>query len=125
MKYDNLYTTLTDKQFNVFVEIDRNNGIMRMTNAKQYVRVMPIPMHTERGAEHIMDMRQYESEVYTWSKQAWNDNEGQIIRKPFNGKICEGTIEYETRDEYYVRWSGGRSFGVLKKADAGTWYSIH
>ena len=124
MKYDNLYTTLTDKLFGVYVEIDRTNNVMRMTNEQQYVRVMPIPMCSMFGADNLIDYHQYENEIHNWSRQAWNDNAGQIVKKSFNGKTIEGTIECETRDEYHVRWSGGHSFGILKKADAGRWYSI-
>lgn len=123
MKYDNLYTTYTDKMFNVFIEIDRTHDIMRMTNEKQYVRVMELPKYRMYN-DFLVDWRQYENEVHNWSKQAFNDNEGQIIKKDFNGKMLEGTIECETSREYNVRWSGGRAFGILQKKDAGEWYSV-
>lgn len=83
MKYDNLYTTETDKQFGVFVEIDRTHDIMRMTNEKQYVRVMELPKYSMYD-DLLVDWRQYENEVHNWSKQAFNDNDGQIIKKNFN-----------------------------------------
>lgn len=119
MKYDNLCTTETRREYGVTAELDRANGIMRLTNRKNYVCVMPIPMDGLRWSE-----RQIDNEMHNWSVQAWNDNDGQIVRKSFNGSVKEGTIEYSTRREHYVRWSGGNASGILRREDQGTWYDI-
>jgi len=72
MKYDIAYTSCTDNQFGVLVEIDRTHDIMRMTNEKNYTRVMNIPKY-KLDNDILVDWRQYNNEVYNWSKQAFDD----------------------------------------------------
>jgi hypothetical protein len=72
MKYEKEYTTYIDRQFGVLVEIDRTHDIMRMTNEKNYTRVMIMPKYRPDN-DLLVDWRQYENEVHNWSKQAFND----------------------------------------------------
>jgi len=72
MKYDFAYTTYIDNLFGVSVEIDRTHDIMRMTNEKNYTRVMIMPKYRPDN-DLLVDWRQYENEVHNWSKQAFDD----------------------------------------------------
>ena len=72
MTYKKEYTTYIDRQFGVLVEIDRTHDIMRMTNEKNYTRIMNMPKY-RLDNDLLVDWRQYENEVHNWSKQAFDD----------------------------------------------------